>query len=164
MEETKIERMIIKIKKFIIYIYNKYNYYFNFFLIILRIIKIINNLYDPFLLNEIDNNDNKNKNWEVSSQFFTKQNIVRIIFKGTYPLRHLFYLWISYKASDNLTNNNDIETITTILTVIEIIDKSIITIMDEIAEDEIEKTFNKENEDIFTDNTNNKDDIDFTKK
>jgi hypothetical protein len=36
--------------------------------------------------------------------------------------------------------------------------------MDEIAEDEIEKTFNKENEDIFTDNTNNKDDIDFTKK
>jgi hypothetical protein len=62
MEETKIERMIIKIKKFIIYIYNKYNYYFNFFLIILRIIKIINNLYDPFLLNEIDNNDNKNKN------------------------------------------------------------------------------------------------------
>jgi len=167
MKKTKIEEMIIKMKKFIIFLYNKYNCYFDFFFIILKITRIFNNFYDPILLNEIDNNDNKNKNIDVSSQFFTKQNIIRVIIKGTFPLRHAFYLWISYKASENLTNNNDIQMVTTILTVIEIIDKSIITVIDEMAEDEIEKAFNKE-EDKFvetsTDNTNNNDDMDFPKK
>ena len=123
---------------------NLINYFF-FFLKIFNLIKFFFNLFDYFIFNI---NEEKSNNTENFSSYFNKKYLIKLIFNGTFPLRQICYLFISYKISEKMLDDPNLNTFLSIVTVIEIIDKSIVNIINEEEEEEkiIEKKVDNINE------------------
>ena len=121
MQFIKFFKLILKLKRIIL-----------FFLFFLN----INNSID---LNDIlFENENQKEEGEKEKKYtiYNKKNVIILIIKGAAPLRQFFYIWLSGFIAFSMTGEYDPKTIIAIMTTIQLLDQSIILIIEEIFEEE----------------------------
>jgi hypothetical protein len=106
--------------------FNRIYVLFLFFLNCNKIFEYNNVLYE----NENDNDD--------------KQYSLIIILKGLLPLRQLFYFWLAGTISLNYIGKYDKNAIIAIVTIIEVIDKSIIGLIEQSCEENLNNISEKD--------------------
>lgn len=120
--------------------YLKLKGYFSYFLLFLKILGI-NNFFD-FDFISLNLNENENENENENNNKLRIYNMIIAAIRMSTPLRHYIYALIAFSICSS-SDSIDESFVLAILATIEIIDKSIITLIEEMYEEELEKRKNK---------------------